>query len=57
MGYLTVQAANGLKRGTLRPGDRWMQAGRLRNVKIQGDNILLGKPLKFTKENIDQFDF
>ncbi len=57
LGYLTVQAAYGLKKGTLRPGDRWMQAGRLRNVEIQGDNILLGPPLIFTKENIDRFDF
>src|SRR5947209_6025069 len=45
LGYLTVQAAYALKNGTLRPGDRWMQAGRLRNVEIAGDNILLGKPL------------
>jgi rhamnose transport system substrate-binding protein len=57
LGYLTVQAAYGLKKGTLRPGDRWMQAGRLRNVEIQGDNILLGPPLIFTKGNIDRFDF
>jgi rhamnose transport system substrate-binding protein len=57
LGYLTVQAAYGLKTGTLRPGDRWMQAGRLRNVEISGDNILLGKPLTFTKDNIDRFDF
>jgi rhamnose transport system permease protein len=57
LGYLTVHAANDLQRGTLRPGDRWMQAGRMRNVEIQSDNILLGKPLKFTKENIDKFDF
>src|SRR5437763_1493197 len=57
LGYLTVQAAYALKKGTLRPGDRWMQAGRLRNVEIQGDNILLGPPLIFTKENIDRFDF
>jgi rhamnose transport system permease protein len=57
LGYLTVQAAYALKNGTLRPGDRWMQAGRLRNVEIAGDNILLGKPLRFTKENIDRFDF
>ncbi len=57
LGYLTVYAANALKKGTLRPGDHWMQAGRLRNVEIQGDNILLGQPLKFTKENIDKFDF
>ena len=52
-----MQAAYGLKTGTLRPGDRWMQAGRLRNVDIAGDNILLGKPLTFTKDNIDRFDF
>jgi rhamnose transport system substrate-binding protein len=57
LGYLTVQAAYGLKKGTLRPGDHWMQAGRLRNLEIQGDNILLGKPMRFTKENIDRFDF
>jgi rhamnose transport system permease protein len=57
LGYLTVHAACALKKGTLRPGDEWMQAGRLRNVKIQGDNILLGPPLIFTKANIDQFDF
>jgi rhamnose transport system permease protein len=57
LGYLTVHAARALKQGELRPGDRWMQAGRLRNVEIQGDNILLGPPLIFTKENIDQFDF
>jgi rhamnose transport system permease protein len=57
LGYLTVQAAYALKKGTLRPGDRWMQAGRLRNVEIQKDNILLGPPLIFTKDNIDKYDF
>jgi rhamnose transport system substrate-binding protein len=57
LGYLTVHAAQALKQGTLRPGDRWMQAGRLRNVEIQGDNILLGPPLIFTRQNIDKFDF
>ena len=57
LGYLTVYAAYGLHKGTLRSGDRWMQAGRLRNVEIEGGNILLGKPLKFTRENIEKFDF
>jgi rhamnose transport system substrate-binding protein len=57
LGYLTVQAAYALKRGTLRPGDQMFQSGRLRNIQIVGDNILLGPPFVFTKENIDQFDF
>jgi ribose/xylose/arabinose/galactoside ABC-type transport system permease subunit/ABC-type sugar transport system substrate-binding protein len=57
LGYLTVYAAAGLKRGTLRPGDRSIQAGRLRNIEIAGDNILLGQPFVFTKGNIDGFDF
>jgi hypothetical protein len=57
LGYLTVYAAYGLKKGTLRPGDRCMQAGRLRNIEIQGDNILLGSPFIFDKSNINRFDF
>jgi rhamnose transport system permease protein len=57
LGYLTVYAAHALKNGTLKSGDKSLQAGRLGKVEIQGDNILLGTPLTFTKENIDQFDF
>ena len=47
--YLTVQASYALKKGTLRTGDRALQAGRIRNVEIQGDNILLGAPFIFDK--------
>jgi rhamnose transport system permease protein len=57
LGYLTVHAAYGLKVGMLKAGDKSFQAGRLGKVEIQGDNILLGTPFTFTKENIDQFDF
>jgi rhamnose transport system permease protein len=57
LGYLTVHAAQALKRGMLKPGDNSFLAGRLGKVEIQGDNILLGAPFTFTKENIDQFDF
>jgi rhamnose transport system permease protein len=57
LGYLTIHAADSLKRGTLKPGDASMQAGRLGKIEIAGDNILLGTPLTFTKDNIDQFDF
>ena len=57
LGYLTVLAAQALHKGQLKPGDKQMKAGRLGTIEIQGDNILLGKPFIFTKENIDQFDF
>jgi rhamnose transport system permease protein len=57
LGYLTVRAAHDLKKGTLKAGDKAIQAGRLGRIEIEGDNILLGKPFAFNKENIDQFDF
>jgi rhamnose transport system permease protein len=57
LGYLTVWAADALARGTLKPGDTQFTAGRLDTLRIEGDNILLGKPFTFNKGNIDQFDF
>jgi rhamnose transport system permease protein len=57
LGYLTVRAAHALKNGTLKAGDKSIEAGRLGKIEIDGDNILLGQPFTFTKENIDQFDF
>jgi hypothetical protein len=57
LGYLTIHAAHALMKDTLKPGDTSLTAGRLGKVDIEGDNILLGQPLTFTKDNIDQFDF
>jgi rhamnose transport system substrate-binding protein len=57
LGYLTVYAADLLQKGELRPGDSVLHAGRLGDIEIAGDNILLGKPFTFTKENIDRYDF
>lgn len=57
LGYLTVHVAHTLKHGTLRAGDRAIRAGRLQQIAIEGDNVLLGQPFTFTKANIDQFDF
>jgi rhamnose transport system substrate-binding protein len=57
LGYLTVYAAKALADGTLKSGTTSLEAGRLGNVEIKGDNVLLGKPFVFTKENIDQFNF
>jgi ABC-type sugar transport system substrate-binding protein len=57
LGYLTVHAAHDLADGTLKPGATSFTAGRLGKMEIKGDNILLGMPFTFTKDNIDQFDF
>jgi rhamnose transport system permease protein len=57
LGYLTVVAAKELKEGSLKAGDKTIDAGRLGKLEVKGDNILLGKPFTFTKNNIDQFDF
>jgi rhamnose transport system substrate-binding protein len=57
LGYLTVQAASALGKGELKQGATQFKGGRLGELEIKGDNILLGKPFVFTKENIEQFDF
>jgi ABC-type sugar transport system substrate-binding protein len=57
LGYLTVCAAQAVASGALKAGSTSFQAGRLGSFAVAGDNILLGKPFLFTKDNIDQFDF
>ena len=57
LGYLTLHAARGLADGKLKPGATEYDAGKLGRIEIRGDNLLLGKPFTFTKENVDQFDF
>ncbi|MDB6027600.1 MAG: lsrB [Verrucomicrobiales bacterium] len=57
LGYLAVYAATKLAKGELKPGDKTVTAGKLGEFKIDGDNIMLGKPFIFNKDNIDKFDF
>lgn len=57
LGYLTIQAAAAVAKGELKQGDAAFKAGRLGELKIDGSDIVLGKPFVFTKDNIDQFDF
>ncbi|MDB6021704.1 MAG: lsrB, partial [Pedosphaera sp.] len=57
LGYLTVQATTALAKGELKTDATSFTAGRLGAMEIKGDNILLGKPFVFNKDNIDQFDF
>ena len=57
LGYLTVFAAEALATGKLAADADTFSAGRLGELKVEGDNILLGDILLFTKENIDEYDF
>jgi len=57
LGYLTAYAAVALARDQLKPGATSFHAGALGDFQVVGDNILLGRPFIFTKDNIDQFNF
>ena len=57
LGYLVVQAAKAMQKGTLHRGSTSISAGRLGSIEIRGDNVMLGAPFLFTKQNIDQFNF
>jgi rhamnose transport system substrate-binding protein len=57
LGYLTLYVADGLASGRLRPGSTSLEAGRVGKVEIRGDQVILGAPFTFTKDNIDKFEF
>ncbi len=57
LGYLTVMVAHALAKGDLTPEATTFHAGRLGDRKIEGDNVLLGDLLVFTKDNIDNYKF
>ena len=57
LGYLTVYASNALSNGTFKRDDNKLKAGRLNEIEVVDDEVRLGKPFIFNKENIDQFDF
>jgi len=57
LGYLTIQAAKALCDGSLKAGSETLSAGRLGEVTVKGDQVLLGEPMRFTKDNIMEFDF
>jgi rhamnose transport system substrate-binding protein len=57
LGYLTVYAADALSTGKLKRGDREIAAGRLGKIEVADDEVRLGAPFIFNKENIDRFNF
>src|SRR5688572_28609935 len=57
LGYLTIEATVAAVKGELKTGATSFNSRRVSRVEIEGDNLLLGKPFVFNKDNIDQFDF
>ena len=57
LGYLTVYAGTLMAQQKLAPGAPSLEAGRLGRIEIRGREIILGPPLFFNKDNIDDFDF
>jgi rhamnose transport system substrate-binding protein len=56
LGYLAVWVAD-LKRQGKMVDNGTIEAGRLGKIQVKDREVLLGKPTKFDKNNIDQFDF
>jgi ABC-type sugar transport system substrate-binding protein len=56
LGYLTVYVADLLRKGQM-PEDGTIEAGRLGPIAIRKREVLLGKPMRITRENIDRLDF
>jgi rhamnose transport system substrate-binding protein len=57
LGYLTVYASYALSSGKLHRGDTGIQAGRLGKIEVAADQVRLGAPFIFDKNNIDEFNF
>lgn len=55
LGYLAASVAAAVGQG--KSLSDTFSAGRLGDVQVSGTQVLLGEPLKFTSENIDQFNF
>jgi rhamnose transport system substrate-binding protein len=57
LGYLTVYVARAVAKGELKAGATTFKAGHLGEKKVEGDNVMLGGIMVFTKDNIDKYNF
>jgi rhamnose transport system permease protein len=57
LGYLTIYAADSLANGTLKKGASKLSAGRLGQIEVADDEVRLGTPFIFNKDNVDRFNF
>ena len=57
LGALAVRTAEALVTGELVPGATSLDAGKMGKFAVVGDEVRLGAPFIFTKQNIDNFNF
>ena len=57
LGFLVVYVANAAIKGEIHPGVSAFAAGRLGEVRVEGVQIILGSPIVFDQNNIDNYDF
>ncbi|WP_299090589.1 autoinducer 2 ABC transporter substrate-binding protein [uncultured Metabacillus sp.] len=55
LGYLTVSIAKELLEGNKISDNQYIS--NIGNVRVKEDTVIMGQPIDFTKENIDQYDF
>nr|WP_263327646.1 autoinducer 2 ABC transporter substrate-binding protein [Neobacillus sp. Marseille-Q6967] len=55
LGYLTVALAANLLDG-IKPYDR-QEIPQVGKISVKDDMVIMGEPIDFTKENVDQYDF
>jgi ABC-type sugar transport system substrate-binding protein len=56
LGYLAVHVADQFRKGEGKKEGK-ITAGRLKEIAVTDGVALLGEPMRFTAENIDQYDF
>ncbi len=57
LGGLAVRVATGLARGEMKAGLAEFDAGPMGKFPVRGTEVILGEPFRFTRENVDQFNF
>lgn len=56
LGYLSVHVAHLLRQGKV-PENGSIEAGRLGRINVKDREVLLGAPIRFTRDTIDHYDF